>query len=225
MSWPLVARLSLLGLLMGIATVFVIPSNVEPLCWLVIFAVSAYLIAKRVAGKYFLHGLLVGIANSVWVTAAHVVPRGGDDDFDAAARLATADDGAGGSGDRHRVRLADRGLGHAGREPRLPGGDAVAALASGRTEPLAIALLGEQALGEVEALLELGEPLLDLGERVAKFRHVGGRATATRRATSCEQSGQRLAEGNREDDDRDAGGPAGDVPHNDPNIVTRRSRG
>ncbi len=73
MSWPLVARLSLLGLLMGIATVFVIPSNVEPLCWLVIFAVSAYLIAKRVAGKYFLHGLLVGIANSVWVTAAHVV--------------------------------------------------------------------------------------------------------------------------------------------------------
>lgn len=73
MSWPLVARLSLLGLLMGIATVFVIPSNVEPLCWLVIFAVSAYFIAKRVAGKYFLHGLLVGIANSVWVTAAHVV--------------------------------------------------------------------------------------------------------------------------------------------------------
>ncbi len=73
MSWPLVARLSLLGLLMGIATVFVISSNVEPLCWLVIFAVSAYFIAKRVAGKYFLHGLLVGIANSVWVTAAHVV--------------------------------------------------------------------------------------------------------------------------------------------------------
>jgi len=72
-SWPLVARLSLLGLLMGIATVFVIPSNVEPLCWLVIFAVSASVIAKRVAGKYFLHGLLVGIANSVWVTAAHVV--------------------------------------------------------------------------------------------------------------------------------------------------------
>jgi len=72
-SWPLVARLSLLGLLMGIATVFVISSNVEPLCWLVIFAVSAYFIAKRVAGKYFLHGLLVGIANSVWVTAAHVV--------------------------------------------------------------------------------------------------------------------------------------------------------
>ncbi len=73
MSWPLVARLSLLGLLMGIATVFVISSNVEPLCWLVICAVSAYVIAKRVAGKYFLHGLLVGIANSVWVTAAHVV--------------------------------------------------------------------------------------------------------------------------------------------------------
>jgi hypothetical protein len=72
-NWPLVVRLSLLGLLMGIATVFVIPSNVEPLCWLVIFAVSAYFIAKRAAGKYFLHGLLVGIANSVWVTAAHVV--------------------------------------------------------------------------------------------------------------------------------------------------------
>jgi hypothetical protein len=49
------------GLAMGIATVFVIPSNVEPLFWLVIFVVCAYLIAKRARGRYFLHGVLVSL--------------------------------------------------------------------------------------------------------------------------------------------------------------------
>ena len=73
MNWKLILQLSLLGLAMGLATVFVIPSSVEPLFWLVVFVVSAYLIATRGSGKYFAHGLLVGIANSVWVTAAHVV--------------------------------------------------------------------------------------------------------------------------------------------------------
>jgi len=58
---------------MAIATVFVIPSNVEPIFWLVIFIVCAYLIARFAPAKYFLHGLMVGIANSVWITAAHII--------------------------------------------------------------------------------------------------------------------------------------------------------
>lgn len=73
MNWKLVLQLSLFGLAMAIATVFAIPSTVEPLCWLAIFPVCAYLIARRAPGSYFLHGLLVGILNSVWITGAHVL--------------------------------------------------------------------------------------------------------------------------------------------------------
>jgi hypothetical protein len=73
MNWKLIFQLSLFGLAMGIATVFVIPSKVEPAFWLVIFLICAYLIAKRSPGKFFLHGLLLGLANSVWITAAHVL--------------------------------------------------------------------------------------------------------------------------------------------------------
>ena len=73
MNWKLIFLLSLFGLAMGIATVFVIPSNIEPLFWLVIFLISAYIIARQAPGKYFLHGLLVSIVNSVWITGAHVL--------------------------------------------------------------------------------------------------------------------------------------------------------
>lgn len=73
MNWKLIVQLSLFGLAMGIATVFVIPSNVEPLFWLAIFVASAYLIARRAPGRPFLHGLLVGVANSLWVTPTHVL--------------------------------------------------------------------------------------------------------------------------------------------------------
>jgi hypothetical protein len=73
MNWKLIFQLSLFGLAMGIGTVFVIPSTVEPFFWLVIFLVSAYLIATRSDRAYFVHGLLVGIANSVWVTGTHVL--------------------------------------------------------------------------------------------------------------------------------------------------------
>lgn len=73
MNWKLIFLLSLFGLAMGIATVFVIPSKIEPAFWLVIFVICAYLIAKRCASKHFLHGLLLGLANSVWITAAHVI--------------------------------------------------------------------------------------------------------------------------------------------------------
>jgi hypothetical protein len=73
MNWRLIFQLSLLGLVMGLGTVFVISSQVEPILWLVVFVISAYLIATRAAGKPFWHGVLVGLANSVWVTGAHVL--------------------------------------------------------------------------------------------------------------------------------------------------------
>jgi hypothetical protein len=51
----------------------VIPSTIEPVFWLVIFLISAYLIAKYCTNRYFLHGLLVSIFNSIWITIAHVL--------------------------------------------------------------------------------------------------------------------------------------------------------
>lgn len=73
MDWKLIFGLSLFGLAMGLATVFVIPSNIEPIFWVVIFFVCAYLIARKRSSRHFLHGLLLGIVNSVWITGAHVV--------------------------------------------------------------------------------------------------------------------------------------------------------
>lgn len=73
MNWKLIGQLSLFGLAMGIATVFVIPSTVEPFLWLVVFLISAYFIATRAGSRPFVHGLLVGIANSIWVTGTHVL--------------------------------------------------------------------------------------------------------------------------------------------------------
>jgi hypothetical protein len=73
MNWKLIFQLSLFGLAMGVATVFLIPSKIEPAFWLVIFLICAYVIAKRTASMHFLHGLLLGLANSVWITSAHVL--------------------------------------------------------------------------------------------------------------------------------------------------------
>jgi hypothetical protein len=72
MNLKLVFQLSLFGLAMAFATVFFIPPNVEPLCWLVIFLVCAYIIGVRQTPRPFLHGLATGIVNSVWITSAHV---------------------------------------------------------------------------------------------------------------------------------------------------------
>jgi hypothetical protein len=71
MNWKLIILLSLFGLAMGFATVFFIPANIEPIFWLVIFIICAYLIARYAPGGYFLHGLLVSIINSLWITATH----------------------------------------------------------------------------------------------------------------------------------------------------------
>ena len=73
MNWKLVFGLSLFGMAMAIGTVFLIPANVEPIFWVAVFLLSALLIAKKAPSRRFLHGLMTGIANSVWITAAHVL--------------------------------------------------------------------------------------------------------------------------------------------------------
>jgi hypothetical protein len=73
MNWKLIFYLSLFGLVMAIATVFWIPTNVEPFFWLVIFVVCAWYVAKECTGRYFLHGFLISLANCVWITGFHFV--------------------------------------------------------------------------------------------------------------------------------------------------------
>jgi hypothetical protein len=73
MDWKLIFQLSLFGLAMAIATVFLIPPNIEPVFWLAIFLICAYIIAKRRPAGRFVHGVLLGLANSVWITAAHLL--------------------------------------------------------------------------------------------------------------------------------------------------------
>ena len=70
MNWNLIFALSLFGLAMAVGSLFGL-GMAEPLLWLVIFIICAWLIAKRAPGKYFLHGFLVSIVNSIWITAIH----------------------------------------------------------------------------------------------------------------------------------------------------------
>ena len=69
----LIFGLSLFGLAMAFGTIAVVPSSVEPTVWLLIFVVCAFVIARNRSNRHFLHGLLVGLVNSVWVASAHVI--------------------------------------------------------------------------------------------------------------------------------------------------------
>ena len=69
----LILQLSLFGLFMGVATVFVIPSNIEPIFWLTIFVICAVLIARSRPDKHFIHGFSVSLANCVWITGSHIL--------------------------------------------------------------------------------------------------------------------------------------------------------
>ena len=72
MNWKLIFLLSLFGLAMAFLTISIIPMMIEPVFWLVIFILCAYLIAKNVSGRYFLHGFMVSLVNCVWITGAHL---------------------------------------------------------------------------------------------------------------------------------------------------------
>ena len=73
MNWKLVFQLSVFGLAMALGTVFFIPSSVESMCWLIIFLICAYFVARHTSEKRFLNGFAIGIVNSFWVTTAHIL--------------------------------------------------------------------------------------------------------------------------------------------------------
>ena len=73
MNWKLVSALSLFGLFMAVGTVYFISSNVEPIFWIAILLLDAFLIVKFAPGKYFMHGFFTCIGNCIWVTGAHIL--------------------------------------------------------------------------------------------------------------------------------------------------------
>ena len=73
MNWKLIIQLSVFGLIMAFATVFLIPEMFEPVFWIAIFIFSAYIIVQRVKSRYFLHGFFVSLVNCVWITIAHIL--------------------------------------------------------------------------------------------------------------------------------------------------------
>ena len=73
MNKNLIFKLSFFGLVMAFATVYIIPASIEPLCWLLIFIICAYIIAKKCTSHYFLNGFMVSLLNCVWITIAHVL--------------------------------------------------------------------------------------------------------------------------------------------------------
>lgn len=72
MPWTLILKLSIFGLVMGVATVFWIPSNVEPIFWILIFLVCSYVIGRS-SQRPFLTGVLLGLVNGVWITTIHIL--------------------------------------------------------------------------------------------------------------------------------------------------------
>lgn len=73
MNWKVIFGLSVFGLAMGLGTVFGISPRAEPVFWLAIFVISAFVIARQARTRLFWHGFLLGIVNAVWVTGAHIV--------------------------------------------------------------------------------------------------------------------------------------------------------
>jgi hypothetical protein len=72
MNWKIIIILSFFGLIMAFLTVFWIPTKSEPMIWLAIFILCGYIIAKYSPGRFFLHGFLISIFNSVWITGIHL---------------------------------------------------------------------------------------------------------------------------------------------------------
>jgi membrane protein implicated in regulation of membrane protease activity len=73
MNLKLLLQLSVFGLIMAFGTISLIPENIEPVFWVVIFIFCAVVIAKASPGRYFWHGFVLSLINSVWITIAHTI--------------------------------------------------------------------------------------------------------------------------------------------------------
>jgi hypothetical protein len=67
MKWTLIVKLSLFGFVMGFVNLFFVEPIITPAIWIFIYLFSAYVIAKNCVSKFFLHGLVLGIFDDVWL--------------------------------------------------------------------------------------------------------------------------------------------------------------
>ena len=73
MKWTLILRLSAIGFMLALGSIFFISPNLEPLLWLAVFIYYAYAIGNGTRTLRFWHGLLLGILSSAWVVAMHQI--------------------------------------------------------------------------------------------------------------------------------------------------------
>jgi hypothetical protein len=72
MNYKLLFKLSVLGMLLAFATVYFIPSTIEPFFWAMIFTFNAFIISNKCSEKYFLSGLVLGLLNGGWTLLVHL---------------------------------------------------------------------------------------------------------------------------------------------------------
>lgn len=71
MDLKLIFKLSLFGLAMSFATIYLISTRTEPFYWLIIFIICSIIVAKKSNGRYFLTGFLISLVNCIWITSVH----------------------------------------------------------------------------------------------------------------------------------------------------------
>jgi len=71
MKWTLILRLSTIGLVLALGSIFFVSPNLEPLLWLGVFLYYAYAIGNGTRARLFLNGLALGVLNSLWVVGTH----------------------------------------------------------------------------------------------------------------------------------------------------------
>lgn len=70
MNWKLIGLLSLTGVLMGVVTVYYIPTKYESVLGTPVYLLCAYVLARYAEGRYFAHGFLIGVKKKT--TAAEI---------------------------------------------------------------------------------------------------------------------------------------------------------
>ncbi len=73
MKWTLILRLSLIELALTLASIFFLSPNLETILWLATVLFYAYAIGNGTRQYRFLHGILLGIVNAVWVSVVHAI--------------------------------------------------------------------------------------------------------------------------------------------------------
>lgn len=71
MKSSLILRLSALGFVLALASIFFVSPNLEPVLWFAVFLYSAYAIGNGTRTLRFVHGLCLGILNSLWIVGTH----------------------------------------------------------------------------------------------------------------------------------------------------------